>query len=174
MLTKPTGLSTGDPWTMDGLMLSPRAHELQTYCLPHPIGLYNVDRSPDKIGKITELINCVVWYKGHKSWSKFYVLSIRHKVIVLGHTWLVEHNPNIDWHTGEVKFTHCPDYCRQAESTSNHPDNDVLVEPVETMIDTSERIHGMSMVSMQLAEAAKGDTTHATLEEMIPEMYHCF
>ena len=37
--------------------------------------------------------------------SKFYVLSIGHKAIVLGHTWLVEHNPDFNWHTGEVKLT---------------------------------------------------------------------
>ena len=37
-----------------------RAHELQTYCLPHSIGLYNADRSPNEIGKITEAIDLVV------------------------------------------------------------------------------------------------------------------
>ena len=65
----------------------------------------NADRSPNEIGKITKAIDLVVQYKGHKSWSKFYVSSIGHKAIVLGHTWLAEHNPNINWHTGEVKLT---------------------------------------------------------------------
>ena len=51
-----------------------RAHELQMYRLPWPIGLYNVDGSANKIGKITEAINLIVEYKGHKSQSKFYVL----------------------------------------------------------------------------------------------------
>jgi len=64
-----------------------QAHELRTYPLPHPIGLYNVDRSPNEIGKITEAIDLVVQYKGHKSQSKFYVSSVGHKAIVLGHTW---------------------------------------------------------------------------------------
>ena len=82
-----------------------RAHELQTYQLPHLIGLYNADGSPNEIGKITKAINLVVQYKGHKSRSKFYVSSVGHKAIVLGHTWLVEHNPDINWHTGEVKLT---------------------------------------------------------------------
>ena len=63
-----------------------RAHELWTYQLPHPIRLYNADGSPNEIGKITEAINLVVQYKGHKSRSKFYVLSISHKAIILGHT----------------------------------------------------------------------------------------
>ena len=61
------------------------------------IWLYNVDGSPNEIGKITEAIDLVVQYKGHKSQSRFYILSIGHKAIVLGNTWLAEHNPDIDW-----------------------------------------------------------------------------
>ena len=82
-----------------------QAHELRTYQLPHPIGLYNADESPNEIRKITEAIDLVVQYKGHKSWSKFYVLSVSHKAIILGHTWLAEHNPDINWCTGKVKLT---------------------------------------------------------------------
>ena len=36
------------------------AHELWTYPILHPIGLYNVDGSPNEIGKITEAIDLVV------------------------------------------------------------------------------------------------------------------
>ena len=84
------------------------AHKLWMYPILHPIGLYNADRSPDEIGKITEAIDRVIQYKGHRSWSKFYVSS-GHKAIVLGHTWLAEHNPDINWCKGEVKMTCCPD-----------------------------------------------------------------
>ena len=48
-----------------------RAHELQTYPIPHPIGLYNADGLPNEIGKIIEAINLVIQYKGHRSRSKF-------------------------------------------------------------------------------------------------------
>ena len=41
-------------------------------------------------------MDLIVQYKGHKSQSKFYVLSISHKAIFLGRTWLTEHNPNIN------------------------------------------------------------------------------
>ena len=82
-----------------------RAHELRTYQLPRLIGLSNADRLPNEIGKLTRAINLIVQYKGHKSQSKFYVSSVGHKAIVLGHTWLAEHNPDINWRTGEVKLT---------------------------------------------------------------------
>ena len=45
------------------------AHELWTYPIPHPIGLYNTDGLPNEIGKITEAINLVIQYKGHRSRS---------------------------------------------------------------------------------------------------------
>ena len=76
-------------------------------------------RSPNEIRKITEVIDLVIQYKGHSKLVQFYVSSVGHKAIVLGHTWLVEHNPNINWHTGEVKMTHCPDYCRHTEVDGN-------------------------------------------------------
>ena len=123
-----------------------RAHELRTYQLPHPIGLYNADGSPNEISKITEAIDLVVQYKGHKSQSKFYVSSVGHKAIVLGHTWLAEHNPDINWRTGEVKLTQCPDYCGQAESGSSHPDNDISVPLVGVTTETLERIHATTMI----------------------------
>ena len=125
-----------------------QVHEPWTYQLPHLIGLYNTDRLPNEIRKITEVIDLIVQYKGHKSQSKFYVSSIGHKAIVLGHTWLMGHNPDINWHTGKVKLTCCPDYCRQAESDSSHPDNNISVHPVKTTSETSERIHATTMISM--------------------------
>ena len=123
------------------------AHELWMYPIPHPIGLYNADRLPNEIGKITEAINLVVQYKGHRSQSKFYVSSISHKAIVLGHTWLAEHNPNINWRTGEVKMTHCPDYCGHTKGDAGRPEGITSSRPVSETWNPSERIHATSMVS---------------------------
>ena len=32
--------------------------------------------------------------------------------MILGLTWLREHNPEVDWETGEIKMSHCPQRCR--------------------------------------------------------------
>jgi len=68
-----------------------------------------------RLEKITEAIDLVVQYNGHKSWSKFYVSSVGHKAIILGHTWLAENNPDINWHTGEVKFDTLPRLLRTSQ-----------------------------------------------------------
>jgi|SRR5882724_2205105 len=41
----------------------------------------------------------------------FHVMGIGQTTIILGHMWLMEHNPNIDWHTREVTMTCCPSSC---------------------------------------------------------------
>ena len=130
-----------------------------------------MDGLPNEIGKITEAFNPIVQYKGHKSWSKFYVSSISHKAIGLGHTWLVEHNPDINWHTGKVKLTCCPDYCRQAKSDSSPPDDNISVYPIEMTLDTLERIHTTITISMWLAEAATEDTPTAKLKAILLKPY---
>ena len=34
-------------------------------------------------------------------------------MVILGMPWLARHNPEIDWRTGEVKMTRCPEECRK-------------------------------------------------------------
>ena len=86
----------------------------------------------------------------------------------------MEHNPNINWCTGEVKLTCCPDYCGQAESDSSRPDNNISVHPVKVTLETSKRIHATTTISTRLTEAAKGDTPTAKLKEILPKPYLSF
>ena len=62
-----------------------QSYELRTYCLPHAIPVYNVDGTPNEAGHTTEAIDLITHYKDHNEQSPFYVLSIRHKVIILRH-----------------------------------------------------------------------------------------
>ena len=32
--------------------------------------------------------------------------------LILGHTWLKKHNPDVDWTTGAVKLNRCPPECK--------------------------------------------------------------
>jgi len=54
----------------------------------------------------------VLRYKNHSERGFFAVTSLggKHNVI-MGHTWLHKHNQDIDWITGDVKMTRCPDRC---------------------------------------------------------------
>jgi predicted aspartyl protease len=47
----------------------------------------------------------------HQSSEWYFVTDLGDKPIVIGMTWLRSHNPEIDWKTGEIKFTRCPAEC---------------------------------------------------------------
>ena len=48
---------------------------------------------------------------GHTKRTTFAVTSLGKNDILLGFTWLEEHNPEIDWQTQKVKMSRCPAKC---------------------------------------------------------------
>ena len=53
-------------------------------------------------------------HKGHKEKAVFEVCDLGKSTIIIGYTWLQKHNPEIDWKTGDIKFTKCPWECNVA------------------------------------------------------------
>jgi hypothetical protein len=49
----------------------------------------------------------------------FAVTSLGKQDVILGLTWLREHNPKIDWETAEVKMSQCPNHCRTCQHEVN-------------------------------------------------------
>ena len=79
--------------------------------LAQPIPVYNVDGTLNEAGSITEVVNLILRYKGHSERTTFAVSGIGKQKLILGHTWLQKHNPEIDWTSGEVKMSRCPPRC---------------------------------------------------------------
>ena len=79
--------------------------------LTHPIPVYNIDRSPNEAGSITEAVSLILQYKNHSKWTTFCVTSLGKQKLILGHSWLQKHNLEIDWTKGEVKMSRCPPWC---------------------------------------------------------------
>lgn len=72
---------------------------LMTKLLSRPIPVYKVDRLPNEVGSISEVIEVVLQYCNHSEQAIFMVTSLRKQDLILGLTWLQEHNPNDDSHT---------------------------------------------------------------------------
>src|SRR5882724_2660260 len=85
-----------------------RSKNIWTHWLPRAILVYNVDGTPNEAGHITEVVDLIVQYKDHSEQVTFHVTGISQTMIILGHMWLMEHNPEIDWHMGEISMTRCP------------------------------------------------------------------
>ena len=71
----------------------------------------NVDGSFNREGPIENTVEVNVYYKGHVERTEINVIGGQKWGVILGMSWLKRHNPEIDWKTGEVKMTRCPEEC---------------------------------------------------------------
>ena len=78
------------------------SRDLQTHPLPRAIPVYNIDGTPNESGSITRVIDLL---QDHSERMTFYVTQLGSQPIILGHSWLVEHNPEIDWTSGQVTMS---------------------------------------------------------------------
>jgi len=69
----------------------------------------NVDRSLNKEGPIEHMVEVNIYYQGHKERIEIDVIGGQKWTVILEMPWLAHHNSEIDWRTGEVKMTRCPE-----------------------------------------------------------------
>jgi len=69
----------------------------------------NVDGSFNKEGPIENTVEVNIYYKGHVERTEIDVIGGQKWSVILGMPWLACHNLEIDWKTGEVKMTRCPE-----------------------------------------------------------------
>jgi len=82
--------------------------KITTQKLEHPIEVYNIDVSVNRGGSIMEEVTLILSYQGHKECTVFEVCDLGKSNLIIGCTWLHKHNPEIDWETGKVEMTRCP------------------------------------------------------------------
>ena len=66
--------------------------------------MYNVDSSPNEADQISEVVDVVLRYKTHSERTLLAVSSLGRQSMILGYTWLKDHNPEVNWQTGEVQM----------------------------------------------------------------------
>jgi len=85
---------------------------INTWSISHPIPVYNVDGSSNKAGQISEVVDVVLHYKTHSERTLLAVSSLGKQNMILGYTWLKDHNPEVNWQTREVQMNRCPPRCK--------------------------------------------------------------
>lgn len=88
-----------------------RNNNLNTRKLSRPIPVFNVDGSANEAGQISEVVDILLRYQNHSERSLLAVTGLGRQKLLLGYTWLKEHNPEINWQTGEVSMSRCPQKC---------------------------------------------------------------
>src|SRR5882724_6323930 len=120
-----------------------RSKNIRTHRMPRAIPVYNVDGTPNEAGHITEVVDLIVQYKDHSEQATFHVTGISRTTIILGHTWLMEHNPEVDWCTGEISMMRCPMSCRPKATEEMDRPNRILANMTQKQPKTHlhRRVH---------------------------------
>ena len=88
-----------------------KANGFSTRTLSRPIPVRNVDGTLNEAGSITEVVELVLKYRNHSERTFFAITGLGAQAVIMGHSWLWKHNPDIDWTTGEVKMSRCLGRC---------------------------------------------------------------
>ena len=72
--------------------------------LKKPIKVYNVDRTLNKQGTITQYVELELEIHEQKKRHQLYITGLGNQQIILGFTWLKEMNPIIDWKEGTLEW----------------------------------------------------------------------
>ncbi|KIJ36962.1 hypothetical protein M422DRAFT_143596, partial [Sphaerobolus stellatus SS14] len=84
-----------------------RRNQLTTCKLARAIPVLNVDGTRNVGGSVNEIVDLILCYNDHTERTSFAVTNLEKQDMILGFTWLKEHNPEIDWQTKEVKMSCC-------------------------------------------------------------------
>ena len=100
--------------SVTGLVMSSefaRKQRFKLKKLERPIYVRNVDSLLNKKGPIEHTVEVNIYYQGHRERMEIDVIRGQKWMVILEMPWLAHHNPKIDWRTGEVKITRCPEEC---------------------------------------------------------------
>ena len=143
-----------------------RKHNIETTPLLQPIPVHNVDGTPNENGLVTEEVDVLLQIGPHQERARLAVTNLRQQTVIIGHSWLLNHNPKVDWTNQKITFTRCPPKCSKPKPPKEPDDI-----PEEW---AAEYIQVMTTPSQQFAQQAQSDTSERSFTDLIPEAYHNF
>lgn len=123
--------------------------KLVTTKLQKPIEVKNVDGTLNKTGSICKYVHAFLEIRNHKSTQTFYVTGLGNKDVIIGYSFLYEHNPVIDWVKGDWEFTRCPENCkteRARKTNSFEIDSEQLEEEDTSQEDLTKWVSYLEMI----------------------------
>jgi hypothetical protein len=93
------------------------ANKLKVTPLGRTIRVFNADGTKNTDGLITSYTQLVVTINDHQHTQNFLVTNIGRQNMIIGHSFLRFHNPDIDWKNDKIYFTCCPKSCLIQPST---------------------------------------------------------
>ena len=116
----------------------------------------------------------------HEEHTKLAVTNLGQQSVIIGHSWLLHHNPEVDWANQKVTFSRCPPQCKKPaipkttqEEVDLQPGDAVYAAFIPEEWATAQ-IRATTTPSQQLAEQAHVGNDKQTFAEIVPEAYHDF
>lgn len=72
-----------------------------------PIPIFNIDGTLNANGNVKHTIDLALEIQGHRERATFTVTRLSGVKLILGHSWLKQHNPRINWKKGKMTLTRC-------------------------------------------------------------------
>ena len=97
-----------------GLVMSSEFTKKQDFKLKkleRPMQVRNMDRIFNQEGPIKNTVEVNIYYQGHRERTEIDVIREQKWKVILGIPWLAHYNPEINWRTGKIKITRCPEEC---------------------------------------------------------------
>src|SRR5258707_5685897 len=86
-------------------------HQLETTPLPQPVLICNIDGSLNENGSVTEEVHVTLHFRRHSKRAHLAVANLGQQTVIIGHSWLTLHNPEVDWVSQKVSMARCPPSC---------------------------------------------------------------
>src|SRR5260221_9584134 len=86
-------------------------HQLETTPLPQPVLIRNVNSSLNENGSVMEEVHVTLHFRRHSERAHLAVANLGQQTVIIGHSWLTLHSPEVDWISQKVLMTRCPPSC---------------------------------------------------------------
>src|SRR5258707_15665554 len=88
-------------------------HQLETTLLPQPVLMcnVNVNGSPNENGSVMEEVHITLHFRHHSERAHLAVGNLGQQTVIIGHSWLTLHNPEVDWVSQKVSMMRWPPSC---------------------------------------------------------------
>ena len=131
--------------------------------LDRPLQVRNVDGTGNSGGAITHKVEVNMFYKGHIERVRMDVCELGKTDVILGISWLVAHNPEIDWEKGEVRMTRCPPLYGKT----------VRIKGKKETRENEKKIVRWTMDEKEdWGREEEIEVDHRKVEEMVPKRFH--
>jgi len=157
--------------------------------LEKPINMRNVDGLFNKEGPIENTVEVNIYYQGYRERTEIDMIGGQKWTVILGMPWLAHHNPEIDWRTGEVKMTRCPEECgkqwrpvqgklgweKQKEEKAKEEAGKKREEKEKMKRQKKEKTMEVKKVAEEWEiwdEEEKAAKSEVEAKKMVPEKYH--